>query len=183
MGFYWTERGCSLSTSWHSAAQLTSPPRYGFWATTSSERQHSQLRQIGLLTWLDVELLTRHFCAITDANTSFNQRTLVVGIPRAFVSPWQATLAGRCFAYQAWRINMLLENGVSKACQLILRLLAPPFIVQRGLWEIGGWGWEIQNPSQCSFKVSPTSHNWCNFSTRFFFLWRCDNYYNLFIYF
>lgn len=127
--------------------QLTSPPRYGFWATASSERQHSQQRQIGLLTWLDVELLTCHFCAIRDANTSFNQRTLVVGIPRAFVSPWQATLAGRCFAYQAWWINMLLENTVSEACQLILRLSAPPFIVQTGLRE-------ILNPSRCRFKVS-----------------------------
>lgn len=105
-----------------------------------SERQLSPPRQIALLTWLDVELLTRRFCAITGANTSFNQRTPVVGILRAFVSPWQATLARRCFAYQAWRINMLLENGVSEACQLIPRLSAPPLIVQRGLTEIGGGG-------------------------------------------
>lgn len=83
------------------------------------------------MTWFDVDYLTRSLCVIMGSNTSFNQqpgRRYSGGICLTSA----ATLAGRCFAYQACWINMLLENNLSEACQLILgrQHLLHPHILQ-----------------------------------------------------
>lgn len=87
------------------------------------------------------EHLTLWFSVITGPNTSSNQQAwdkVFLGHPPHL----GATLCDRRFAYQTWAIDMLLENNLSEACQLIQRCQTHQLGSQGDAWAfltLGLW--------------------------------------------